>query len=174
MAELISAETEPEPLTADHDVTSFSCGNAALDTWFRTRAHRNQETGDSRTFVLTENGRPVGFYALTTASVARVSLHGSLRRNAPDPVPLLLLAQLAVATTHRGKGFGSKLLRDALLRAATTSRQVGFRAFATYPIDDEAVSFYEHFGFTLVPASQPRLMVMPLQRLFAAVEAARR
>ena len=171
---MISAEAEPKPLTAEDDVTSFSCGKPALDSWLRSRAHRNQETGDSRTFVLSENGHVTAYDALSAASVARITLHGSLRRNAPDPVPLLLLGQLAVATTHRGMGLGSRLLRDALIRAATVSRHVGFRAFATHPIDDEAQAFYQRFGFTLVPDSQPRLMVMPIQRLLAALEAANR
>ena len=124
--------------------------------------------------MLSENGHVVAYYALSAASVARVTLQGSLRRNAPDPVPLLLLGQLAVAITHRGMGLGSKLLRDALIRAATASRHVGFRALATHPIDDEAQTFYQRFGFTLVPDSHPRLMVMPIQRLLAALEAANR
>jgi predicted N-acetyltransferase YhbS len=156
------------PLTADHDVSTFSCGKPALDTWLRTRALPNQATGDSRTFVACEERQVVAFYALTTASAARVNLPGALRRNAPDPVPLMLLGQLAVATTHRRKGLGIALLRDALIRVAAASRHVGFRALATHPIDDEAQQFYARFGFTDVPDSRPRLMVLPLQRLLAA------
>jgi len=85
----------------------------------------------------------------------------------------MLLGQPAVATSHGGKGLGRRLLRDALLRAAAASRNVGFRALATHPIDDQAEAFYRRFGFTVVPDSQPRLMVLPLQRLVAALEAAR-
>ncbi|MGA3399409.1 MAG: GNAT family N-acetyltransferase [Acetobacteraceae bacterium] len=171
MSEGISGEFEP--LQAHHDVTSFACGQAALDNWLRTRALRNQNTGDSRTFVLAENGRVIGFCALTTASAARVGLPGALRRNAPDPVSLMLLGQLAVATSHGGKGLGRRLLQDALIRAAAASRNVGFRALATHPIDDRAAAFYNRFGFTAVPDSQPRLMVLPLQRLLSALDAAR-
>ena len=163
-----------EPLSTGHDTSSFLCGKPALDTCLRTRAHRNQDTGDSRTFVLPEKGQVIAFYALTAASAVRVSLPGALRRNAPDPVPLMLLGQLGVAITHHGRGLGSRLLRDALIRVATASRHVGFRALATHPIDSEARTFYERFGFIHVPGSQPDLMVLPLQHLLAALEAAQR
>jgi len=122
---------------------------------------------------LCDEKRVIGFYALSTASAVRTGLPGALRRNAPDPVPLMLLGQLAVATSHRGRGLGAQLLRDALLRVAGASRHVGFRALATHPIDEEAQTFYARFGFTEVPDAQPRLMVLPLQRLIAAVAAAR-
>ncbi|MGH7153735.1 MAG: GNAT family N-acetyltransferase [Acetobacteraceae bacterium] len=169
-----SVSAEIEPLHVDCDVSRFSCGKPALDTWLRSRALRNQQTGDSRTFVLCEDRRVVAFYALTAACAARVSLTGALRRNAPDPVPLMLLGQLAVVGSHQGKGLGSRLLRDALMRVARASRHVGFRALATHPIDDEAQGFYARYGFTVVPDSQPRLMVLPLLRLLAALQAARR
>jgi predicted N-acetyltransferase YhbS len=164
---------EIEPLQARHNVLTFSCGQQALDTWLRTRALRNQDSGDSRTFVLTEADRVIGFYALTTASVARVSLPGSLRRNAPDPVPLMLLGQLAVDASHTGRGLGRLLLRDAMLRVANLAQHVGFRGLATHPLDSDAERFYRPFGFTSVPDAQPNLMVLPTQRLLAAVEASR-
>lgn len=162
------------PLQAQHDTSTFSCGRSALDAWLRTRALRNQDTGDSRTFVLAESDRIIGFYALTTASAARVGLPGALRRNAPDPVPLMLLGQLAVDTSHTGRGLGRQLLRDAMLRVANLSQHVGFRALATHPLDSDAERFYQPFGFTLVPDTQPALMVLPLQRLLAAVMASRK
>jgi GNAT superfamily N-acetyltransferase len=86
----------------------------------------------------------------------------------------MLLGQLAVAASHHGKGLGSGLLHDALVRVAAASRHVGFRALATHPIDDEARRFYARFGFKEVPDSQPRLMVLSLQHLLVALEAARR
>ena len=125
--------------------------------------------GDSRTFVVVRSGRVVAFYALTTASAARVGLPGPLRRNAPDPVPLMLLAQLAVDLEFRGQGLGRALLRDALTRIAAVSSQIGFRAVATHPIDDEAEAFYARYGFTAVPDASPRLMVLPRRQLLAAV-----
>ena len=161
-----------EPLTAEHDVTSFSCGNSALDGWLRLRALRNQITGDSRSFVQAENGRVIGFYALSTASAARVGLPGALRRNPPDPVPLLLLGQLAVGRDWQGRGLGAALLRDAGRRAAGALRHVGFRAMATHPIDDRAAAFYCRYGWAPIPDSRPPLMVLPVQLLLAALAAA--
>ena len=161
-----------EPLTAEHDVTSFSCGNSALDGWLRLRALRNQITGDSRSFVQAENGRVVGFYALSAASAARVGLPGALRRNAPDPVPLLLLGQLAVDRDCQGRGLGGTLLLDAAQRAVGALRYVGFRAVATHPIDDRAAAFYSRYGWVPIPDSHPPLMVLPVQLLLAALAAA--
>jgi GNAT superfamily N-acetyltransferase len=161
-----------EPLTAEHDVTSFSCGNSALDGWLRLRALRNQITGDSRSFVQAENGRVVGFYALSTASAARVGLPGTPRRNAPDPVPLLPLGQLAVDRDCQGRGLGAGLLHDASRRAAGALRHVGFRAMATHPIDDRAAAFYCRYGWVPIPHSRPPLMVLPVQLLLAALAAA--
>ena len=163
-----------EPLDQTHDLGAFNCGNPALDAWLRDRAMRNQETGGSRPFVIAENGRVIAYYALSTASAARIALPGSLRRNAPDPVSVLRLGQLAVDRLHRGKGLGSALLRDACLRTLAVLRHAGFRALATHPIDDDAVRFYARFGFTLVPDSRPPLMVLSVRHLASALAASRR
>lgn len=135
-------------------------------------ALRNQATGDSRSFVQVQERRVVGFYALSTASAARVGLPGALRRNAPDPVPLLLLGQLAVDRECQGRGIGAELLHDACLRAAAALRHVGFRAVATHPIDDGAASFYRRYGWTAIPDSRPPLTLLPVQVLLAALAVA--
>jgi GNAT superfamily N-acetyltransferase len=158
-----------EALRQEHDLSSFGCGVSALDGWLRARAWRNQTTGDSRTFVIAPHGRVLGFYALSTASAARVGLTGALRRNAPDPVPLLLLGQLAVDVTQRGKGLGRRLLGDACLRSLEVLHRAGFRALATHPIDDAAARFYARFGFITVPDSTPPLMVLATSTLTAAM-----
>ena len=163
-----------ESLKSHHDIATFSCGKPSLNSWLRARALRNQETGNSRTFVLADSDVVIGFYALTTASIARVGLPGAYRRNAPAPVPVLLLGQLAVDTRYAGKGFGRRLLADALLRVADASPHIGFRALATHPLDDDAEKFYLHYGFAPIPDSRPPLMLLPRQRLLAAVAAFRR
>ncbi len=162
-----------EPLRDTHDISGFSCGNPALDRWLRLRALRNQDSGDSRTFVLHDNGRVIAFYALSAASAARIGLPTALRRNAPDPVPLMLLGQLAVDLNYRGQGLGRRLLRDALARIARVSSQIGFRAIATHPIDAAAEAFYARYGFVVVPDSSPRLMILARRHLLAAVRLAR-
>jgi GNAT superfamily N-acetyltransferase len=161
-----------EPLAAQHDLSLFTSGQPSLDTWLRGRALRNQETGDSRTFVLREELRVIGFYALSAAAAARVGLPASLRRNAPDPVPMLLIGQLAVDQDWQGRGLGAALLRDACRRAAGALRHVGFRAVAAHPIDAAAASFYGRYGWTEIPDSRPPLMVLPVRRLIAALAAA--
>jgi GNAT superfamily N-acetyltransferase len=132
------------------------------------KGSRNQTTGDSRTFVIAPEGRVLGYYALSTASAARGGLPGALRRSAPDPVPLLLLGQLAVDVEQRGKGLGRVLLGDACLRSLGVLRQAGFRALATHPIDDVAARFYGRFRFVTVPDSAPPLMVLAACLLSAA------
>jgi GNAT superfamily N-acetyltransferase len=153
-------------------VSSFTCGVSALDGWLRARAWRNQISSDSRTFVIAPQGRVLGYYALSTASAARVGLTGALRRNAPDPVPLLLLGQLAVDLTQQGKGLGRRLLGDACLRSLEVLHGAGFRALATHPIDAPAARFYARYGFMAVPDSTPPLMVMTAGTLMAAARKA--
>lgn len=162
---------DTEPLGPLHDLDLFASGQPTLDAWLRGRARRNQETGDLRCFVIMDQGRVIGFYALSTAAAARVGLPGPLRRNAPDPVPLLLLGQLAVDRDWQGRGLGAALLRDACLRAAGALRHVGFRALAAHPIDDPAASFYRRYGWQEIPDSRPPLMVLPVRRLLAAIAA---
>jgi GNAT superfamily N-acetyltransferase len=162
-----------EPLDPRHDTSNFQCGNPALDGWLRERAWRNQETGDSRTFVVAQERRGVAYYALFTASAARVALPGALRRNAPVPVSLLLLGQLAVDRSHRGKGLGSELLRDACMRTLAVLRHAGFCALATHPIDDNATRFYARLGFMAVPDSRPPLMVLSVRHHASALAALR-
>jgi predicted N-acetyltransferase YhbS len=165
------ADAPIEALRQDHDLTDFACGVSALDSWLHGRATRNQVTGDSRTFVIAEHGRVLGYYALSTASAARVGLPGVLRRNAPDPVSLLLLGQLAVDISQQGKGLGGRLLGDACFRVAEVFQRAGFRALATHPIDDGAARFYAKYGFSPVPDSSPPLMVLAARLLTLAAEA---
>jgi GNAT superfamily N-acetyltransferase len=111
--------------------------------------------------------------ALSTAAAARIGLPGPLRRNAPDPVSLLLLGQLAIDVWYHGRGLGARLLRDACIRALAVLDNAGFRALATHPIDPDAINFYARYGFTAIPDARPALMVLPVHRLAAAFVAAR-
>jgi len=160
-----------ELLNSTHNLQYFECGEPSLDNWLRSSALRNQRSGDSRTYVCVINGEIAGFYAICTAAARRSDLPGDLRRNAPDPVPMMLIAQLAVGSRHRGTGLGERLLSDALRRLARLSAEVGFRAVATHPIDAEVQGFYARFRFKLVPDAQPPLMVLPLHKLLAAIAA---
>lgn len=159
-----------EKLGADHAIDHFECGHSALDNWLRHRALPNQESRDSATFVaLDANCRVVAYYALSTASAARIGLPPRLRRNAPDPVPLLLLGRLAVDRDHQGRGIGAAMLANACLRAVRVLDDVGFRALATNPIDAPAQAFYSRQGWSIVPDTTPSLMILPVARLLEAL-----
>lgn len=86
----------PEPLVAHHALEQFDCGAASLNDWLRKRALRNQASGASRTFVVCDDDRVIAYYALASSAVAPDSATGRLRRNMPDPIPVVVLGRLAV------------------------------------------------------------------------------
>src|SRR5690348_4037305 len=106
----------PQKLSSDHDLSQFDCGEAALDDWLRRRALQNEESGASRTYVVCAGKRVVGYYALAVGAVAHVGAPGRVRRNMPDPVPVMVLGRLAVDQSAQGQNIGQSLLRDAILR----------------------------------------------------------
>ena len=155
----MSRYTPPEPLQPTHDLAGFDSGNDALNRWLVSRAVRNQDSGASRTFVTICDGLVVGYYALAASSVAQVGAPTGLRRNMPDPIPVILLGRLAVDRRHAGRGVGASLLRDAALRVATTADIVGVKAMLVHAIDDAAVAFYLHHGLQPFPGDPTTLFV---------------
>jgi predicted N-acetyltransferase YhbS len=149
----------PEPLDDHHDLAPFSCGVASLDDWLRRRARSNQATGASRTFVVCESNRAVGYYALAASGVAAAAAPGRFRRNMPDPVPLVLLARLAVDVSQQGKGLGRELFRDATQRVVGAAETIGIRGLLVHAISDQAKSFYLALGFEPSPLEPMTLMV---------------
>ena len=149
------------PLRDDDDVSGFSSGNNDNDTWLKERAHCAMRDGTARVYVLPlATGEICGFCALSTHAVARVGmLAGSLRRNAPNPIPCTLLGQLAVDERHQGKSAGARLLQDALRRATAASRIVASRALVVDPADEHAEGFYAHFGFQRLASDSRRMFV---------------
>lgn len=119
----------PEPLNAAHDVSQFTCGKAALDHWLKTRALSNQEMGFTAVMVAHDRGRVVGYYGLAPTAVVPAGLPRSIRTGQPpDPVPCLLLGQLATDTAWAGQGIGTGLVRHALLRCVDAAKLIGGRA----------------------------------------------
>ena len=117
----------PEHLTAEHDVSSFDSGTPELDNWLKRRALANEALGTSRSYVVTEGGRVVAFYALANGAVAHKDVSAKTRRNMPDPIPVMVLARLAVDSAYQKQGLGSALLRDPSEDVTTPIQHIGPR-----------------------------------------------
>lgn len=152
--------TAPQPLTTAHRLDEFSCGEPVLDDWLRRRAMSNQARGASRTFVVTDaNGRVYGYYAMAAGAVSQQMATGGVRRNMPEPIPVMVLARLAVDHRAHGIKLGGALLQDAVNRALVVSQNTGVRALLVHSLDDRAKSFYEHYGFEASPSDPMTLML---------------
>ncbi len=151
----------PEHLTAGHDVSAFDSGVPELDTWLKRRALQHEASGASRTYVVSAGERVVGYYALATGAVAQQEAPGKVRRNMPEPIPVMVIGRLAVDRVYQGKGLGSALLKDALLRTLNVASIVGIRAVLLHAISEDAKRFYEKAGFS--PSSvDPMTMMITL------------
>ncbi len=152
----------PQPLSAEHRLEDFACGETSLDDWLRRRALINQTTGASRTFVVTdESGQVLAYYALAAGAVSHQESPGAIRRNMPDPVPVMVLARLAVDQRLQGQQVGGALLKDALQRAVSVAQNIGVRALLVHALNDRARQFYAHYGFVPSPAN-PMTLMLPL------------
>lgn len=142
------ALSSPEPLAAHHDVSNFSCGKSVLDHWLQNRALSNQTKGFTAVMVVHDGGRIVGFYGLAPTAIVPTAMPRSIRTGQPpDPVPCLLLGQLATDTAWAGRGIGSGLVKHALTRCVEASRLIGGRALVVNAVDPEAAAFWRRRGF---------------------------
>ncbi len=155
----IGTITAPAPLAPDHELDSFDSGVAPLDDWLKRRARRNEAEGASRTFVSCVGRRVIGYYCLAAGSVLHADAVGTVRRNMPDPVPVVLLGRLAVDRGWQGKGIGGDLLSDAVLRVLAAAESVGVRAILVHAICERAKAFYEAHGFRPSPLDPMALMI---------------
>jgi GNAT superfamily N-acetyltransferase len=151
----------PQHLTSEHDVSTFDCGVSELDDWLKRRALQNEGARASRTFVVVAGRRVVGYFALAAGAVERAVATGRVRRNMPEPIPVMVLARLAVDRGHQGTGLGSALLRDALLRTLGAADAVGIRAILLHAMTDDAKHFYLQHGCSESPID-PMAMMIPL------------
>ena len=155
------ALTGPEPLAADHVLDGLDSGQPTLDAWLISHALKNEREGGSRTYVVCDRGVVVAYYCLSTGSVARKDSPGRIRRNMPDPIPVMLVGRLAVDRTHQGQGMARALMRDAILRTMKAAEIVGVRALLVHALDEEAAKFYRHLGFMPSPLD-PLVLALPL------------
>ena len=138
----------------------FDCGNGTLNDWLRRRAPRNQREGLSRTWVVTDGTRVVGFYASATAVVARTEATRRAARNQPDPLPAMLLGRLGVDRRHQGRGLAAALLKHFLLKALEVADLTGLRLVLVHAKDPQAAGFYRHWGFEPSPIDDLTLMLL--------------
>ncbi|MGV1006723.1 MAG: GNAT family N-acetyltransferase [Candidatus Nanopelagicales bacterium] len=150
----------PRPIREDDDVSAFDCGEPSLDDYLRSRALANHVGGASRCYVICRDGRVVGFYALASASVERRATAGAVRRNMPDPIPVILLSRLAVDRGEQNQGLGKHLLRDAIVRSVRAADLIGVRALLVHAINDRARSFYYDNGFDPSPTDPLHLVLL--------------
>jgi len=152
------ALSAPEPLTAAHDVSEFSCGKPTLDHWLKTRALSNQQKGFTAVLVVHEAGRVVGYYGLAPTAVVPAILPRSIRTGQPpDPVPCLLLGQLATDEAWTGQGIGTGLVKHALQRCAQAATLIGGRALMVNAVDEAAAEFWRRRGF--IPSKDDTLIL---------------
>ncbi len=149
----------PTPLLATHVTDEFDCGKPALNDWLIKRALKNENSGASRTFVVCQNNRVVGYYVLATGSVMHKQAPSKVRRNMPDPVPVMILGRLAVSKDMQSDGLGRGLLRDAILRTLGVSKQAGIKALLVHALSDAAHKFYRQCGFIESPLDPMVLMI---------------
>lgn len=152
----------PALLSAEHRIDGFTSGTPSLDDWLKRRARANQISGASRTYVIADAGRVVGYYCLASGALALYDAPGGLKRNMPDPIPMVILGRLAIDQTYQGRGLGAALLRDAVERTRAASTILGIRGLLVHALSEEAKRFYEYHGFVAAP-SRPMTLVMSLK-----------
>ena len=156
----------PEPLADHHEIGEFRSGEASLDDWLKRRARANQSSGASRTYVLCKDKHVIGYYALASGVVTVESAR--FRRNMPNPIPVAVLARLAVDGHWQGRGIGRALFRDAARRVAQAADVIGIRGIVVHAISEEAKKFYLTLGFDASP-SGPMMLVVTLSDIRAVL-----
>jgi GNAT superfamily N-acetyltransferase len=150
----------PEPLNSSHLLSNFDCGEPSLNEWLIRRALANHMNGASRVFVVANKSKNVfGYYALAAGAVSHSAANANLRRNMPDPIPVIVLGRLAVDTRAQGKKLGAALLKDAVTRTLVVAESAGVRALLVHALNQKAKTFYEYYGFQESPIDSSVLML---------------
>jgi GNAT superfamily N-acetyltransferase len=156
------ALTPPGPITADHDLADFDSGELSLNEWLRRRAFKNHAAGASRCFVLCDGRTVIAYYSLSAGAISHEAAPKAMRRNMPDPLPILLLGRLAVDRRYHNQGVGQALLRDAMLRAVSVAGEAGVFAILVHALSSQARQFHRSRGFVESPL-QPMTLFMTIE-----------
>lgn len=147
----------PTPLTTQHQLADFDSGVPSLDDWLKRRAAKNQANDSSRTYVVCEGQTVIGYYCLSAGAIGHAEAPSAMRRNRPDPIPVMVLGRLAIHKDHQQKGIGTALLRDAILRTIQAAEIAGITALLVHALTEQAKRFYRSRGFIESPI-QPMTM----------------
>ncbi len=158
----------PEPLAPHHELEHFTCGEASLDDWLKRRARANQASGASRTYVVCEDLKVMGYYALASGALTVESAPGRFRRNMPDPIPVAVFARLAVDRSYQGRGVGRALFQDGARRVVHAADAIGIRGIVVHAISEEARKFYLALGFDPC-RNEPMMLVVTLSDVRSAL-----
>lgn len=151
----------PEALAAGHQLETFDCGKSALNEWLVRHARQAQASGSAKTFIVADGERVVGYFSLTVGQVDTLDAPERIRQGMGQyPIPVVILARLAVSIQDQGRGIGLGMLQDAIRRTLVIAEQAGIRAMLTHPIDEEAGRFYQRFGFMFSPLREQQLLLL--------------
>jgi GNAT superfamily N-acetyltransferase len=159
---IVTHLSAPAPISIEHDFFNFDCGEPSLNEWLKKRALKNHLVGASRCFVICDHHKVIGYYCLSAGAISHEASPKEMRRNMPDPLPVLLLGRLAIDMEYHNKGLGSALLRDAMIRAVHVASDTGVFAVLVHALSDEAKKFYLSRGFVESPL-QPMTLMMTLK-----------
>lgn len=157
----------PVPLTADHDLAEFDCGEQILNDWLKQRALKN-ESRFSRTYVVCSGNSVVAYYCISAGAVGREMAPSKLKRNAPDTIPISIIGRLAVSRNFAGRGMGADILSDALRRIAAASQSIGIGAVLVQAKDERAKKFYLACAEFIEHPVDSRTLYLPIETIVAA------
>ena len=152
---------KPQPLNKDHNISDFNCNYLELDEWLKKYAFQSKMSGSVNTFIVADNDLVVGFYSLTVGQVDFDQVSERIKKGMGKyPIPVVILARLAVHHTYQGKGIGKAMLKDGILKTFQIAEQVGVRALLVHAIDEKAENFYIRFGFEPSPIRENQLLLL--------------
>lgn len=151
----------PKPLDKSHQIDAFDCGKSSMNQWLVRHALQAQSSGSARTFVVTHQNLVVAYYSLTVGQVEPFDVPTRIQKGmGRHPIPVMVLARLAVSNQYQGMGIARGQLQDAIKRTLTVSEHTGIRAILTHPIDIQASGFYQRFGFIPSPLKEAQLLLL--------------